>query len=168
MKALRVMYFKSDNFITKQIYWLPLFLLRVPMIWSHGTVVFYHSKNRFRIVFRWLSNRQVYCIRVQFDVTFWTYLPSAKQLRQGNVFTRVCHSVHGGMGLSARYPLLGRHPLARQPPGQTPLERHPPGRYPLGIHPRQTPLSRHPLGRHPPRQTPSSRWLLQRTVRILL
>ena len=41
-------------------------------------------------------------------------LPSTTKLRQGNVFTPVCHSVHGGGS--------GRHPI-----GQTP----PPGRWPL-------------------------------------
>ena len=76
----------------------------------------------------------------------YTYLLSTTQLRQGNVFTRVCHSVHGGgadtnevfegyvltrvclsTGVSA--PLhAGIHP----PPWQTPLvSPYPPGRHPL-------------------------------------
>ena len=38
-------------------------------------------------------------------------LPPATKLRQGNVFTPVCHSVHGG-GVC--------HPPGRHPPGQTP------------------------------------------------
>ena len=38
-------------------------------------------------------------------------LPPATKLRQGNVFTPVCHSVHGGGGQT---PLLGRHPLTAQ------------------------------------------------------
>ena len=51
------------------------------------------------------------------------YRPQTK-LRQGNVFTRVYHSVHGGVA-----------------------GRHPPGRNPSSA---DTPLGRHPLGRHPP------------------
>ena len=84
-------------------------------------------------------------------------LPSATSLRQGNVFTSVCHSVHRGC--------LGGHPpradtsLGRQPPGQThrvdtPLGRQPPGQTPL---PGQTLLAQqtataadgtHPTGMH--------------------
>ena len=63
---------------------------------------------------------------------------------QGNIFTRVCHSVHLE-GLSGRHP-LGRHPVDRRPswedtpwPRQTP----PPGQTPL---PGQTPPGRHPQG----------------------
>ena len=78
-------------------------------------------------------------------IVMYTYLLSATQLRQGNVFTRVCHSVHGGgadtnevfegyvltrvclsTGVSA--PLhAGIHP----PPWQTPLvSPYPPGQTP--------------------------------------
>ena len=51
------------------------------------------------------------------------FLPLAKKLRQGNVFTPVCHSVHRGEGVSATFlgrHYRGRHPLDRHPPGQTP------------------------------------------------
>ena len=44
------------------------------------------------------------------------YLPPATKLRQGNVFTPVCSSVHRGVC----------HPS----PGQTPPGRHPPGQKP--------------------------------------
>ena len=61
------------------------------------------------------------------------------KLRQGNVFTPVCHSVHRG-GLS--------HPPRQTPPSPTPLGRNPPpleqcmlgygqqagGTYPTGMH----------------------------------
>ena len=62
-------------------------------------------------------------------------LPSATWLRQGNVFTGFCHSVHRGVS-------------GRDPPGRHPLGRHLPGR-----HPGQAPPGRHPPRRHPPRQT---------------
>ena len=42
------------------------------------------------------------------------YLPSATKLRQGNVFTPVCHSVHRGVcHTSSGQTPLGRHPLLR-------------------------------------------------------
>ena len=65
-------------------------------------------------------------------------LSPTTKLRQGNVFTPVCHSVYRGGCLPP--PVLtppGRHPLGRHPPGQTPS----PGRHP-------------PLGRHPPPPCP--------------
>ena len=49
-------------------------------------------------------------------------LPSATWLRQGNVFTDVCHSVHGEGGVW-QTPCGQTHP-----PGQTPPGRHPPSR----------------------------------------
>ena len=78
-------------------------------------------------------------------------------LQQGNIFTPVCHSVHGGRYLPqcklGYISPWADTPLADTPPGQTPLGRHPqadtprqtpttPGKTPPG----QTP----PLGRHPP------------------
>ena len=45
-----------------------------------------------------------------------------RSLRQGNVFTPVCNSVHGGMSAPLHagiYP-LGRTPPCRHPPGHTP------------------------------------------------
>ena len=54
------------------------------------------------------------------------FLPSATSLRQGNVFTHVCDSVHGGGGGGplANTPLavnpLGRHPSS----ADTPPDRH--------------------------------------------
>ena len=87
-------------------------------------------------------------------------LPSATKLRQGNVCTPICHSVHGGVSASVH---AGIHPKGRHtpwadhsqvdtPPSQTPPS--PLGRHPqVDTHPGQTP----PLGRnpHPPGQTPS-------------
>ena len=93
-------------------------------------------------------------------------------LRQGNIFTSICHSVHrmdwgrhplprqtGGMYPSIHW---GRHPqetpfwqttpLWADTPWQTPPGRYLPGRHPLA----DTPLSRHPQadtpGQTPPRQ----------------
>ena len=63
------------------------------------------------------------------------------KLRQGNVFTPVCHSVHGWGGSAT--PPAGRHPRADNP---RPLGRHPPaqcmleygqqtgGTHPTGMH----------------------------------
>ena len=78
---------------------------------------------------------------------------------KGYVFTPVCHSVHGGVYLSACWdtptdqaPPRTRHPLSGPPP----WTRHPPGADP-------------PRTRHPPEETPpASRRLLLRTARILL
>ena len=82
-------------------------------------------------------------------------LPSATKLRQGNVFTPVCHSVHGGCLPQC---MLGYTP----PQADTPRADTSPGR-----HLQQTPpWEDTPLGQTPP-PLPSRR-LLQRTVRILL
>ena len=76
-------------------------------------------------------------------------------MRQGNVFTRVCHSVWGGC--------LEDIPRADTPPGQTdthiPLGRPPPlsrQTHPLGNHPSwaDPPLGKTPPGQTTPRQTP--------------
>ena len=98
-------------------------------------------------------------------------LLSATYLRQGNVFTSICHSVHRGCWQTppcactppARHP-LGQTLLWQTPPGQTPLWADTPGhKSPWADTPwadtrtRQTsptgqtpPLGRHPPGRHPP------------------
>ena len=102
---------------------------------------------------------------------YFAYLPAATKLGQGNVFTGVCDSVHGGclpqcmLGYPttprSRHPPLSRHPLgADMPPGAgTPLEQTCPPRadMPPGadMPPPQsrhaTPGSRHaPLSRHAP------------------
>ena len=62
------------------------------------------------------------------------FLPSAKKLWKGNVFTSVCQELCPQRGMS----------------GRTPLGRHPPGRHPPGRHP--------PLGRHPPADGYCSGW----------
>ena len=46
------------------------------------------------------------------------FLPSPTKLRQGNVFTRVCHSIHTGACLPDTP--LGRNPLMQTPPGKHP------------------------------------------------
>ena len=79
-------------------------------------------------------------------------------MRQGNVFTRVCHSVHSGgvcPGGSGRPP--GRPPWVHTPL----LGRYPP----LGQTP---PLGRQPPGTSPGQTSPLNRRSLQRMVRILL
>ena len=75
------------------------------------------------------------------------FLLTATKLRQGNVFTPVCYSVH--MGVSAT------HPSGKTPPGQTPhptpLGRHCPGKAPTTPNPLpgQTPPGRHPHADNP-------------------
>ena len=82
-----------------------------------------------------------------------TFLPPANEVCEGCVFTRVCHSVHGG-GTWAGTPQVGTLPGQVHPPGQvdprqvpllagTPQQVHPPGRYPLG---RYTPRPQCMLG----------------------
>ena len=119
------------------------------------------------------------------------------KLQKGNVFTPVCQSFCSE-GMSSSLHVGIHNPPGQTPPGQTPpwADTQPPGQTPIpeGRHPSpwaNTPLGRHPpghthpLGRHPlirhplgtpiPLdryslwQTPSPcRWLLQRTVCILL
>ena len=91
--------------------------------------------------------------RFYYDIT--NLLPPATKLRQGSVFTPVCHSVHrrGLPHPRADPPSLDRHPLWADTPWTDTLP------------PRQTPPGRHhcwadtlPLGRHPlPRQTDTPR-----------
>ena len=67
-------------------------------------------------------------------------LPPATKLRQGDVFTHICHSVHRGVYQNMH---RGRHPpWANTPWADTPLGRHPPWA--------DTPRTDNPLGRHTP------------------
>ena len=85
---------------------------------------------------------------------FLALLPSATSLRQGNIFTSVCHSVYGGgvypsMHWGRHPPLADTFPLGRHPPGQTPLGRHPP---PCPVHagiPPRPPAASAADGTHP-------------------
>ena len=95
-------------------------------------------------------------------------LPAATKLGQGNVFTGVCDSVHGG-GVSASVhagmpppPPQSRHPQSRHPLGQTPpWEQTPPEQTPPPG--KQTPAygqraaGTHPTGMH------SCLWIIKRT-----
>ena len=67
------------------------------------------------------------------------FLPPATKLRQGNVFTPVCHSVHRE---SVYQPPLGRHPWADTPQADTPCADTP------------APLPSRCWDTHPPWQTP--------------
>ena len=82
------------------------------------------------------------------------FLPPTTKLRQGNVFTPVCHFVHRARGVSAT------HPQADSPPGQTP-----PTQCMLGYTPPPCPVH---AGIHTP--LPSACWdtVNKRSVRILL
>ena len=60
-------------------------------------------------------------------------LPSATKLRQGNIFTPVCHSVHEGVSASVHagiHPLWQTPPMGRQPPPTTAVN----GTHPTGMH----------------------------------
>ena len=85
-----------------------------------------------------------------------TYLPSATKLRQGNVFTPVCHSVHRGVCHTP----LGRPPW-QTPPWQTPSPEQTPS-------PGQTPPWQTPLGRHLPLHSACWDTVNKRAVRILV
>ena len=109
-------------------------------------------------------NRWVTFVSFTYHLCFFT----VRKRSCGKVmFLQACvkNSVLGGQVYTplGKHPLLGRHPPGRHPPG-----RHPPGQTPFSGHPpMQAPPGRQaPLGRHPP--PPTSRRLLQRTVRILL
>ena len=83
-------------------------------------------------------------------VFHFMFLPSATKLRQGNVFTPVCHSVHKGGSASVH---AGIDPLGRHPPGQTPPQADTPlGRPPGQITPPQQTATAahgtHPTGMH--------------------
>ena len=78
--------------------------------------------------------------------SYLLYLPAATKLGQGNVFTGVCDSVHGG-GMSLPQCILGYTPAGADPPGADPLpprSRHPPGADTPGPLGADTPGSRHP------------------------
>ena len=73
---------------------------------------------------KWLSG--VVARKVE-NSTGTPFLPPANEVCEGYVFTRVCHSVHGGVG--GEY--LGRHPPGRYTLRQVhpPQAVHPPQRY---------------------------------------
>ena len=80
------------------------------------------------------------------------------KLRQGNVFTPVCHSVHrGGVGVCLGSWQTPTHPMADTLLGKHPLGRHPPGQTPPWAN---TPWADTLLGRHPPGQTPPAQCML--------
>ena len=104
------------------------------------------------------------------------YLPPATKLGQGNVFTGVCDSVHGGGGGSLPQCMLGYRPSDQPPrPQADPSGADPPEQTPSRA---DTPRSRHPLeSRHhhptPGADTPLAQSMLgdtvnARVVRILL
>ena len=72
-------------------------------------------------------------------------LPPATKLRQGNVFTPVCHSVQGGSATPQ-----GDIP-GQTPPGRPPARQTSPGQTPHWAD-RPPPKADTPLGRHPPAQ----------------
>ena len=92
------------------------------------------------------------------------FLPAATKLSQGNVFTGVCDSVHGGGGLPQC--MLG-YPQSR-PPRADPLQEQPPP--PQEQIPPQSrpPKSRHPPGSRPPTGSRLRHTVNERPVRILL
>ena len=121
---------------------------------------------------------------VQYLLKFCLVFNIYRQQRsfEGYVFTRVCHSVHGGGGSASVHagipppsrsrPLRSRRPRSRPPLGADPPGADtPPGADPLGAD--TPPPSRHPCRNRPPQadtppeQTPLPRRLLLRTVRIL-
>ena len=102
---------------------------------------------------------------------YWkkAYLPAAKKLSQGNIFTSVCLSTGGGLlqcmlvytpKEQEQTPPGGRHPPlplgGRHPPEQTPpRSRHPPrADTPPGSRPPPGADTHPPWSRHPPEQTP--------------
>ena len=98
-------------------------------------------------------------------------LPPETKLRQGNVFTRICDSVHRGKGVSVEETPWNRDPTQRSPYGQRPPWTETP--FPLDRDPRQRPLldTDPPLGQRPPRQRPPGQrppYGNEREVRILL
>ena len=91
------------------------------------------------------------------------FSPSATKLRQGNVFTPVCHSAHGGR-VSASVHAWIHAPRKHTPQEHTPPRSTPPGSTsplrntptprstpPWEAHPQEAP----PLGSTPPGSTPS-------------
>ena len=82
------------------------------------------------------------------------YRPQTK-LREGNVFTPVCDSVHRGEGVSVYGDALDREPSDRDPPGQRPPGRDPPAQTPLHRDRLiEIPLDRDPPDRDHPEQRP--------------
>ena len=96
---------------------------------------------------------------IVFQVSHLSLLPPATKLRQGNVFTCVCDSVHGG-SLSWRLPKTETHHGQRYTPRQRPLWTETSGQIPPRQRPQwtETPLDRDPLGQRPPwTETPLDR-----------
>ena len=90
------------------------------------------------------AEKVFYYLEILDEAKLSPLLPLATKLRQGNVFTHVCHSVHGGC---LPHPLRADIPQADTPPVQTPQQTPPP---------RQTPSGRHP----PPWRTPLAQCML--------
>ena len=73
-----------------------------------------------------------YCYKpydIKKSINCFVVLSPSATLRQGNVFTSVCHSVHRGDSLGRPPP--EQTPPADIPPGRQPPGQTPPGRYPL-------------------------------------
>ena len=81
-------------------------------------------------------------------MAYFVFLPPATKLRQDNVFTPVCHSVHRGVSATPGQ----TPPQADTPPGQTPPTQcmlgytHPPVQCMLGYG--QQAVGTHPTGMH--------------------
>ena len=120
------------------------------------------KQQKVRLMIKIKAEKVFYYLEILDEAKLSPLLPSATKLLQGNVFTHVCHSVHGGVfhtpsrqTTSRQTPLLCRHPQQTPLPRQTP----PSQADTLG----QTPFPwRHPLH--------SACWdtINKRAVRILL
>ena len=113
------------------------------------------------------------CVRTSVDLLTTTsltcLLPAATKLGQGNVFTGVCDSVHGGVCISACWDTT---PQEQTPPWEQtrpPRSRHPPPG-PDPPRPGTTPPSGPdpPRSGHPPPASRRQHTVNERPVRILL
>ena len=108
---------------------------------------------------------------------FWSYLPPATKLGQGNIFRRVCKEFcSGGRRVASQHALQVSRPTPRGGswvvwPGGSP-DPHPGGKLRSlaggGLHPGGSQAHTQGVSQHALKQTPPRRQLLLQAVRILL
>ena len=99
------------------------------------------------------AEKVFYYLEILDEAKLSPLLPLATKLRQGNVFTHVCHSVHGGC---LPHPLRADIPQADTPPVQTPQQTPPSQADTLGQTP--SPMANTPRAVHAGIRSTSGRY----------
>ena len=98
------------------------------------------SKNQFTNGFQKLTNQHQF--RSSSSILVQIYYQPQRSCGQGNIFTPVCHSVHGGVSSRESPPCQGDPPG----PDPTPPDQNPPGKQTAAYG--QRVASTHPTGMH--------------------